>query len=44
MGIETTLNGVNVDQLDALWAQVKKTSPVLDILRSPVEVTIAAAS
>jgi len=31
------------EQLDALWAQVKKTSPVLDILRNPVEVTIAAA-
>lgn len=31
------------EQLDALWAHVKKTSPVLDILRNPVAVTIAAA-
>jgi len=31
------------EQLDALWAHVQKTSPVLDILRNPVEVTIAVA-
>lgn len=28
------------DKLDELWAHVQKTSPVLDILRNPVPVTI----
>lgn len=29
------------DKVDELWAHVQKTSPVLDILRNPVSVTIA---
>jgi uncharacterized OsmC-like protein len=29
------------DQVEELWAHVQKTSPVLDILRNPVKVTIA---
>lgn len=31
------------DKVAALWAHVKKTSPVLDIITNPVPVTIAAA-
>lgn len=31
------------DKLEELWAHVQKTSPVLDILRNPVPVTISAA-
>lgn len=31
------------EQLDALWAHVQKTSPVLDIIQKPVPVTIETA-
>jgi len=32
------------DTGNGLWGQVKKTSPLFDILRNPVAVTITAAA